>query len=370
MHGSTIEKNLDSISVTPRIHREELMRYVYRPNCQLLEFDSLSDQDSQVASKGFSELKALRDSLILAHVTQQMSFDEAVNTTKRSSAGMTADTAQPHQDLNMIHAFCKKAEVVNQSLGSWAADYFIGETIRMLENGHEGMQNLFEAKATRGQSLLALLGQSPLRARCHDYLDPMDDTISPKVKRLISFLLEDTTEEPVGIVFVEQRATTCVLAALLCRHSATKERFRCMPFVGTSNSPNRKSGLTELVNLKAQRDTVGKFRVGEHNLVIATNALEEGIDVQSCNLVACFDPPANIKSFIQRRGRARHMRSRLSILQPSVGDRSMLDRWHSLENELSRICQSDRERMISASNAEDLDEEMDYELTVLSTGYV
>lgn len=45
------------------------------------------------------------------------------------------------------------------------------------------------------------------------------------------------------------------------------------------------------------------------NIIIATSMLEEGLDVQSCNLVIRFDPSATICSFIQSRGRARMQNS-------------------------------------------------------------
>lgn len=41
------------------------------------------------------------------------------------------------------------------------------------------------------------------------------------------------------------------------------------------------------------------------NVIIATSMLEEGLDVQACNLVIRFDPAPTVCSFIQSRGRAR-----------------------------------------------------------------
>lgn len=41
------------------------------------------------------------------------------------------------------------------------------------------------------------------------------------------------------------------------------------------------------------------------NIIVATSMLEEGLDVQSCNLVIRFDPSTTVCSFIQSRGRAR-----------------------------------------------------------------
>lgn len=39
--------------------------------------------------------------------------------------------------------------------------------------------------------------------------------------------------------------------------------------------------------------------------MIATDVLEEGIDVQECNLVIMFDPVLSFRSYIQSKGRAR-----------------------------------------------------------------
>jgi len=41
------------------------------------------------------------------------------------------------------------------------------------------------------------------------------------------------------------------------------------------------------------------------NIIVATSILEEGLDVQTCNLVIRFDPSPTVCSFIQSRGRAR-----------------------------------------------------------------
>lgn len=50
------------------------------------------------------------------------------------------------------------------------------------------------------------------------------------------------------------------------------------------------------------------------NIIVATPILEEGLDVQSCNLVICFDPPKTFCSFIQCRGRARTHNSDFIIM--------------------------------------------------------
>lgn len=50
------------------------------------------------------------------------------------------------------------------------------------------------------------------------------------------------------------------------------------------------------------------------NVIVATSILEEGLDVQSCNLVVRFDPSSTVCSFIQSRGRARKQNSDYVLL--------------------------------------------------------
>ena len=44
---------------------------------------------------------------------------------------------------------------------------------------------------------------------------------------------------------------------------------------------------------------LGKFRKGELNLLISTSVVEEGLDVQKCNLVIKYDFPLTFRSYVQ-----------------------------------------------------------------------
>jgi endoribonuclease Dicer len=53
-------------------------------------------------------------------------------------------------------------------------------------------------------------------------------------------------------------------------------------------------------------------------VLVASDVLEEGIDIQKCNLVVKFDVPKNYRSYVQSKGRARHRSSQYIMMVPSA----------------------------------------------------
>lgn len=168
-------------------------------------------------------------------------------------------------------------------------------------------------------------------------------------------------------VFVKERVTTVVLAHILTRHPEVSKRFRIGVMVGTSFVPGVKRDFLDLPEESGGSLSLEAFRTGKKNLLIATSVLEEGIDVPACNLIVCVDKPANLKAFIQRRGRARMRQSRLYIFVDEEDD-SAPTNWEQLEAEMKRHYEDDM-RKLQEIEALEGDEEVDYpELRVESTG--
>lgn len=61
---------------------------------------------------------------------------------------------------------------------------------------------------------------------------------------------------------------------------------------------------------------IARFIEGQTNVMVASDVLEEGIDIPKCNLVVKFDTPKNYRSYIQSKGRARYRSSKYYIMVP------------------------------------------------------
>ncbi|PNY11877.1 endoribonuclease dicer 2-like protein, partial [Trifolium pratense] len=137
--------------------------------------------------------------------------------------------------------------------------------------------------------------------------------MTSKVSCLIDCLLEYRgVTEMRCIVFVERviaaRVLEILLNILLPKYNSWKVRHI---------AGNRSVSKTH--TRKVQDEIVEEFRKGLVNVIVATSVLEEGLDIQSCNLVIRFDLPKTVCSFVQSRGRAR-MQNSDYILMLESGD--------------------------------------------------
>ncbi|KAK7246161.1 hypothetical protein RIF29_41021 [Crotalaria pallida] len=137
--------------------------------------------------------------------------------------------------------------------------------------------------------------------------------LTSKVYCLVDCLLQYRAKNNLRcIVFVERVITAVVLEALL---NALLPKYICWK---TKFIAGQSCGLKSQTR-KKQHEIVKEFRDGLVNIIVATSILEEGLDVQSCNLVIRFDPCPTVCSFIQSRGRAR-MQNSDYILMVKSGD--------------------------------------------------
>lgn len=260
--------------------------------------------------------------------------------------------------LRELKTFCTKASHVYDELGQWAADYYIKRSIDIWSSAETNRRaDPFFNTGKRSNALLELLLQQIQSANpVLSSTFPDESNTTRKVRQLVRFLTSYGEGDLHGIIFVEQRATVAVLYQLLSLHPMTKGMLRCGTFIGTSSFSSRKSSLGDWLSLREQIDTLDCFRKKDKNFIIATSVLEEGIDISACNIVICFNKPPNLKSFIQRRGRARKSRSIFVLLVPS-DDRSLgPQEWGDMENQMREEYQkdaTDRQKLQQLEDAEE-----------------
>lgn len=115
------------------------------------------------------------------------------------------------------------------------------------------------------------------------------------------------------LVFVKRRASARTLSALLKILSESDIRLHTMkPDYVVGYGAQQSNEATEM-HRKTNEDAILRFRKKETNLLVATDVLEEGIDIPICNTVIMFDPPNSCRSYIQSKGRARHKTSSYHI---------------------------------------------------------
>jgi len=367
LHERVIETNLDSITKTPRINRQELTRHVHVP--ELIEI--VYSEDCLSSKTRSSMLESLLDRVKDAENQWSkyklclLSAEEKIQLSKSSMRVRNWSTSAQEQ----LKRFSARSRYIQQELGAWASDYYITATISCATSHMHLQQNArLDWKDEERIHILNTLGQ----IRVAESLNPPSlRKISNKCDSLVRFLKGAYNKDFRGLIFVEQRVTAIALCQLLSEHPGTKNLFSSGTFVGTATNQSRKTELADLLHQKCQKEVLKEFREGSKNIVIATSALEEGIDVSACNVVICFNKPPNLKSFIQRRGRARHEKSTFMILLSSDEHADLGAAWERMESKMVEEYMRES-RQLEDEECRVLDEiEDDYmTLRIESTGLV
>lgn len=143
---------------------------------------------------------------------------------------------------------------------------------------------------------------------------------SPQVQRLLIYLKEIGEKhlksgQPLkGLIFVQRRYTARILCHVVRRYANAYPHLNIHVDFMTGRNAFMPDSIETLLGNKNNNRILDKFKRDEINLIIATSVLEEGIDLQECNLVICYDTPTTFRSYVQTKGRARMKQSRYVIM--------------------------------------------------------
>jgi ERCC4-related helicase len=353
------------------MHRSELMRYVHRP--QLVEVDYPVENSVDTHSGIFTSLRHAfenydfrQDPYVIELMRQQrQGFDVSKQMQKVFVSGKTYCRDQ-------LKSLVAKAEAMLGELGSSPMEWYLHQCLAQFEKlVRTSDSQLFDWSVDEKKHLLSILTRLPSMDTRLCISAPMSlNCTSRKIDKLVDLLVSEAKDNPdfTCLVFVEQRIWVACIAEILSLHPQTKDILRIGTFVGTSQSSKRNANVATFAEPKNQQTTLDDFRSGTLNLILATSVLEEGIDVSSCHLVICFERPKNLKSFVQRRGRARMQLSKYVIFMPETGGGRPPESWQELEEDMRAAYLDDMRQVKLAEENELQDEDGQRLFEVASTG--
>ncbi len=137
-----------------------------------------------------------------------------------------------------------------------------------------------------------------------------------KIRILIQYLKTQFSEgsDLQCIVFVERRYTAKVLYHFFKEYAKYDKDFRIRPDFMVGFNGELPESIEAILSRNFNREALEKFRLGQTNCMISSSVLEEGIDIQSCNLVVMYDKPRTHRAYVQTKGRARFETSNYVVL--------------------------------------------------------
>lgn len=321
------------------VNREELLKHVRKPEVSKVSYAESSEDFSELQKRLF----ALAENA-------KAEIDKHLKSQK--------DEGKKAVVLKQINSLRLRAQVIHKELGPWAADVFVATCVERFKTViTEKTENdpLWALDSKEKQCLMRLL--TPLIPAIDQtrHWGSQPDLLSQKAELLMQTIADNYSPGCRIIVFAEQRATVIMLAHLLSVHPLTKG-IAAGYFLGLSSYANRKPNIVELDWSNKYKHELDDFRSGKKSILVATSVLEEGIDVPACNIVICYDPPKELRSFIQRRGRARDRNSKL-ITFVNENDPDSNEKWTLMEAALKRIYEDNTRAMEEILAQEEVEEE-------------
>ena len=331
-------------------------------------------QPNSPFSTNLASLSSIVSNLDIEHDPYVISLREQLQNATRGSA----DYHRLDQKLSKVvrkgdsfshkglRDFLRAAQDICSDVGPWAADWFICKVMDKARQAADPYNNMMSTWKNKEKEYLLTILDCIVVSPVSFYQADIEEDSSEKAKALIECLLMEKVEaesndDPYSaIIFVQRRDAVIALAELLKHHRLTKDVFRVGFLIGTSDSAYRHSMMDITRNLvkESQEDTLADFKIGEKNVIVSTAVAEEGLDIQACCSVIRWDPPPNMASWAQSRGRARKKRSTFTVMfEKGSKQKEDVAKWENLERQMVALY-NDPSRDLSLIPDEDENENM------------
>ena len=303
----TLERNLDAVCISPTQQIEEYRKYVHLPQIVGLNYTLQCSPPSlpiQLMS-GITESAEINEDPWIKHLSKGRKSgdlhkrDEALE--KRSTFSM-----------DQLKKLKGNTQHLHEHLGAWATHVWLREILLKLHakvKSKDWLVNISEEEHCYLDEVLSQIRELSCRAVEEGNIIHQ---LSSKAECLIQYLVKEYAEDfnISCVIFVQRRSRRTLWRN--CFRIILRYHERWRPSLGGSNS-GKKTNLIDLADVATQKTELEEFRSGVRSIVVATSVVEEGIDIQATNLVVDFDHALTVRSYIQRRGRARKVASNSSL---------------------------------------------------------
>ena len=348
-----LEQRLDAICKSPTEHVEVYKQYVHEPEFVALSValgDSAEPQSSPLLERLYQMMRRLdiNEDPYIRHLRADGRKEKKILELLESKATMC---------FRQLKKLVQRAKDLSEDVGDWAATEFVLECFNRLKQKWEQSSSLVTLETEEyGCLVKALSIPASALSKKHSWSEVSLPQVSAKATRLIDYLIEHYKPESRCVIFVKPRSSAWAIARLIATHPGCIGKYAAEPFVGLSKV-DRSFTLVDLVKMTDPREVLNRFKGGSVNVIVATSVMEEGIDIPATNLVVRWDDSENFRSFIQSRGRARHVHSKFITLLPPDQGNSAYASWKALEAAMIAKYQEEYRQLAEMEQEEESDME-------------
>ncbi|CAO1392992.1 unnamed protein product [Diamesa serratosioi] len=156
----------------------------------------------------------------------------------------------------------------------------------------------------------------------HVTTDKILKNLSSKMKTMIGILKTkftnpDRIRNYQSLVFVKRRFSAKCLYWVVKNYAELDCEFPIVPDFVVGVNSELPEQIENVDSDYSSKQALNRFRDHETNVIFTSSVLEEGIDLQMCNLVFMFDKPDTFRTYLQTKGRARVRNSDYIVLLES-----------------------------------------------------